>query len=59
MAQNFYQTEHIPKNKHSLTYVFEGSHFEVPTFNLTATGPDLNTNKTKNKVSSRKKIFQV
>jgi len=38
-----------PKQMHFATYIFEKSHFEVPTLSVTAIGPDLNTYKTKNK----------
>jgi hypothetical protein len=34
---------------HFATYILDKSHFELPTLSLTAIGPDLNTNKTKNK----------
>jgi hypothetical protein len=36
-------------NMHFANYIFEKSHFDLPTLSLTAIGPDSNTNKTKNK----------
>jgi len=57
MTQVFNHSERISINKHFATYIFEESHFEVPTLSLTDTGPDLNRNKTKNK--SRFKVEDI